>query len=169
MAFAYYSRLTRSQQRIYRRSDEVTAVPLSHPATFHPLVDELAETLSQEDRRKTQAVSQALVSALTTRLKVPPVEVEVLAKRPSRTWGELHGLYTPAEDGVPAQLAVWMRTAQRRRVVAFRTFLRTLLHELCHHLDYELLGLEDSFHTQGFYKRESNLFHQLVPHRDGKS
>ena len=55
-----------------------------------------------------------------------------------------------------------MRTAQHKRVVAFRTFLRTLLHELCHHLDYELLKLEDSFHTEGFFKRESSLFKQLV-------
>jgi hypothetical protein len=56
-----------------------------------------------------------------------------------------------------------MRTARQRRVVAFRTFLRTLLHELGHHLDYEHLRLADSFHTEGFYKRESSLFHQLVP------
>lgn len=169
MVFAYYNRLTRAQQRIYQKSDEVTAISLPQPASLYPLIDALAEALEREDRRKTQTVSQALVSALTARLRVSPVEVEVLAKRPSRTWGELHGLYTPAEDGVPAQVTVWMRTAQRRRVVAFRTFLRTVLHEVCHHLDYELLGLEESFHTQGFYKRESSLFHQLVPHRDGKS
>jgi hypothetical protein len=56
-----------------------------------------------------------------------------------------------------------MRTAKQRRVVAFRTYLRTLLHELGHHLDYTLLRLHDSFHTEGFYKRESSLFHQLVP------
>jgi hypothetical protein len=56
-----------------------------------------------------------------------------------------------------------MRTAQRRRVVAFRTFLRTLLHELGHHLDYSYLRLPDSFHTEGFYKRESSLMHQLLP------
>jgi hypothetical protein len=55
-----------------------------------------------------------------------------------------------------------MRTAQRRQVVKFRTFLRTLLHELCHHLDYELLRLPDSFHTEGFYKRESSLLRQLL-------
>ena len=42
-------------------------------------------------------------------------------------------------------------------------FLRTLLHEICHHLDYHLYRLPDSFHTEGFYKRESSLFHQLVP------
>jgi hypothetical protein len=56
-----------------------------------------------------------------------------------------------------------MRTAKQRRVVAFKSFLRTLLHELCHHLDYELYRLPDSFHTEGFYKRESSLFHQLAP------
>jgi hypothetical protein len=55
-----------------------------------------------------------------------------------------------------------MRTAQRRQVVKFRTFLRTLLHELCHHLDYELLRLADSFHTEGFYKRESSLLRQIL-------
>ena len=56
-----------------------------------------------------------------------------------------------------------MRTARHRRVVAFRTFLRTLLHELCHHIDFELLGFAESFHTRGFFQRESSLFRQLVP------
>ena len=56
-----------------------------------------------------------------------------------------------------------MRTAKQRRVVAFRTYLRTLLHEVGHHFDYTLLRLPDSYHTEGFYKRESSLFKQLVP------
>lgn len=43
--------------------------------------------------------------------------------------------------------------------------MRTLIHELCHHLDYELLRLADSFHTEGFYKRESSLVHQLVENK----
>ena len=43
-----------------------------------------------------------------------------------------------------------------------RTFLRTLLHELGHHLDYQLLKLADSFHTEGFYKRESSLMFRLA-------
>jgi hypothetical protein len=55
-----------------------------------------------------------------------------------------------------------MRTARHRRVVAFRTFLRTLLHEVGHHLDYTFLKLADSYHTEGFFKRESSLFRQLV-------
>jgi hypothetical protein len=31
-----------------------------------------------------------------------------------------------------------------------------------HHLDVTLLGLDDSFHTEGFFKRESSLVRQLV-------
>ena len=55
-----------------------------------------------------------------------------------------------------------MRTAARKDVVAFKTFLRTLIHELCHHLDYELYKLPETFHTEGFYKRESTLVGALL-------
>jgi DinB superfamily len=94
-------------------------------------------------------------------LGAPPVRVEVLAARPHARWGELHGLYT-AERGKRPKIQLWMRTAKQKRVVAFRTYLRTLLHEVGHHLDYTVLRLEESYHTEGFYKRESSLFHQLV-------
>ncbi len=164
MAFAYYNRLTRAEQRIYDKSDQVSAIPLPQAAELRPLTTELLEALKRENRHKTEAICQEIVSFLTAKLKVPPVQVEVLAARPSRSWGELHGLYTPAEGRRPARVTVWMRTAQQRRVVAFRTFLRTVLHEVCHHLDYELFGLAESFHTEGFYKRESSLFYQLVGH-----
>jgi hypothetical protein len=100
------------------------------------------------------------------------MRIKVLAVRPSASWGELHGLYEPAHGRTSAIITLWMRTAKHRRVVAFKSFLRTLLHELCHHLDYELYKLSDSFHTEGFYKRESSLFHQLVtgqgPHADNE-
>ena len=85
----------------------------------------------------------------------------MLAARPHARWGELHGLYTN-ERGKPPKIQLWMRTAKQKRVVAFRTFLRTLLHEVVHHVDYTGLRLKDSFHTEGFYRRESSLFSQLV-------
>jgi hypothetical protein len=89
--------------------------------------------------------------------------VKVLAARPHAGWGELHGLYETTHRATePPLITLWMRTARQKRVVAFRTFLRTLLHEVGHHVDYTLLRLGDSFHTQGFYARESHLFHQLV-------
>jgi hypothetical protein len=37
-----------------------------------------------------------------------------------------------------------------------------MLHELCHYLDYSMLKLDDSFHTMGFFKRESFLVRVLM-------
>jgi len=163
--FAYYQRLTRAQQRVYRRSDEITAISLPGSRDLRVLVDALADALGKEDRLAIQVMADRLLLGMTTSLGAPPLRAHVLAVRPSHHWGELHGLYTPGERGQPSRATVWMRTAQRRQVVRFRTFLRTLLHELCHHLDYELLRLPDSFHTQGFYKRESSLLWQLLGER----
>jgi len=87
--------------------------------------------------------------------------VRVAARRPPLRGGELQGLYAPAPERGRDVITVWMLTAKRGQVVKFRTFLRTLLHEICHHLDYTLLRLPDSLHTQGFYQRESSLFHAL--------
>ena len=169
MPFAYFRRLTRAQQRIYRRSDEVAAVRLPGAQDLRPLVDGLAAALENGDRAATQAAADRLLARMTATLHVSPLNAEVLAERPSRHWGELHGLYTPGDRGQLARVTVWMRTAQRHQVVKFRTFLRTLLHELGHHLDYELLGLPDSFHTEGFYKRESSLMRQLLGAGPGDS
>jgi hypothetical protein len=55
-----------------------------------------------------------------------------------------------------------MRTAKRGDVVRTRTFLRTLLHEVCHHLDFALFSLPNSFHSKGFYQRESSLLRVVV-------
>jgi hypothetical protein len=166
--FSYYARLSPRAQAIYRKSDATTSLPLPHAAMLRPLVDELRGALERDDRRAVEHAAGQLASGLARHLSLPPVVVQVLAVRPSASWGELHGLYT-RDEGRAARIQLWMRTARHRRVVAFRTFLRTLLHELGHHVDYELLGLADSFHTEGFFKRESSLFHQLVPEARGEA
>lgn len=162
MVFAYYKRLTAKQMRAYDKSDGVTSIKIPNASELNPIVNALEVALKEEDRKETEMLSQKLLSALTARLKVPSIRIRVFAVRPHNSKGELHGLYNPAEGQVPAIIDIWMRTAKHKRVVAFRTFLRTLLHEICHHLDYEHFGFSYSFHTEGFYKRESSLFHQLV-------
>jgi uncharacterized damage-inducible protein DinB len=163
MPFAYFTRLTRQQQGIYLESDGITTMPLPEAPRLQPLVTALAQGLESGERALTESVAQRLVLGLVRALGAPPVRVKVLAARPHAGWGELHGLYeTPKRGGEPPLITLWMRTARQQRVVAFRTFLRTLLHEVGHHVDYTLLRLGDSFHTQGFYARESHLFHQLV-------
>lgn len=163
MVFAYYHRLGRTQQAVYRQSDRIEHVALNRPAAIRQSVALLQAALATEDRKKTQQACRALVDGITLDLKLVSTEVKVLSARPSHNWGELHGLYEPAADNTAARITVWMRTARHKRVVAFRTFLRTVLHELCHHLDYELFQLPDSFHTEGFFKRETSLFRQLEP------
>src|SRR5262245_36998646 len=117
MPFAYYARLTRSQQAIYRKSDEIVAVRLPQPTALQPAVSALGTALATEDRARVQRATDQLVRDLTDALGVPPVRVEVLAARPHAKWGELHGLNT-AERGRPAKIQLWMRTAKQRRVVA---------------------------------------------------
>ncbi len=165
MPFPYYDRLSAKDKEIYRMSDAVASVRLPEPESLRPFVETLEVALGAEDRRGATAAAGFLCRGLTRLLQVPPVSVQVLAVRPKLRSAELHGLYTRDGRAEPL-LQVWMRTAQKQRVVAFRTFLRTVLHEITHHLDYELLELRDSFHTEGFFKRESSLFHQLVPRSD---
>jgi hypothetical protein len=168
MPFPYYARLSARDQRIYQASDRVTAVRLPRPALLHSLVAVLREALEREDRRAVEAAAAYLCRGITAMLELAPAEVVVLAARPTARWGELHGLYTRDGRQTP-RIQLWMRTARHRRVVKFRTFLRTLLHETGHHLDYEHLKLSDSFHTEGFFRRESSLFHQLLPEPAGAS
>jgi len=162
MPFAYYNRLTRNQQRIYRASDEIETLDLSDRTPIARVAKSIARSLEAEDQRATAQLSATFVAEICAGMNVPRAKVRVMHQRPSDDYGELHGLYEPREGRTLAKITVWMRTAKKSDVVAFKTYLRTLLHELCHHLDYEYLELDDSFHTQGFFKRESSLFHQIM-------
>jgi hypothetical protein len=162
MPFAYYAKLSPGRQRIYRKSDAIERLDLPPGVAAGALVGRIRDALLRDDRAAVQAASHALIDALVTGYRVPRIRVNVLAQRPADETGELHGLYEPEDEGALARISVWMRTAARRDVVAFKTFLRTLVHELCHHLDYELYKLPETFHTEGFYKRESTLANALL-------
>ncbi len=157
-------RFSRSDERAYARSNAVTAIRVPPSPLVRVRVGALADALATEDRRRVEVASQQLLDVFCQLLRVPPLRVEVCGKRPTNHYGELHGLYTPANGKTTRdRVQVWMRTARRLQVVAFKTFLRTLLHELCHHLDYEHLKLDRSFHTEGFYRRESSLVYAALP------
>ncbi len=162
MVFSYYNKLSATQKRLYRESDKIGSIPLPDARDLHVHVHELEQALVDEDRLRMELLCGKIATGITIRLSIPPVRVQVLTVRPAGSWGELHGLYETAEGRASAKITLWMRTVKHKRVVAFRTFFRTLLHELCHHADYEFFKLADSFHTEGFYKRESSLFHQLT-------
>ncbi|MFT3775094.1 MAG: hypothetical protein QM820_57840 [Minicystis sp.] len=159
--FAWYDRLSAAQKRIYRKSDSIVVVPLRDAARIRTLVPPLRAALDAGDRLPVQAAARKLMRALVTDLEVPPLKLSILDVRPRDARSELHGLYT-WEPPEPAEIQVWMRTAVNERVVAFKSFLRTILHELCHHLDYHRFALGDSLHTRGFYARESSICGQIL-------
>ena len=162
MPFAYYNRLTAAQKRIYRLSDAIESIALPPGIAPGGDVAAIRTALVADDRAGAQRACQRIADALTTGYRVPPIRMRVLAQRPADDYGELHGLYEPEDGRTRARVSVWMRTARRRQVVAFKSFLRTVCHEVCHHLDYELFALEETFHTDGFYKRESSLANALL-------
>ena len=167
MPFAYYNRLTAAQKRIYRASDAIESIALPPLPTVGGDVRAIRVALIDDDPRAAQRACQRIADTLATVCHVPPLRIRVLAQRPADDYGELHGLYEPAERARRAKISVWMRTAKKRQIVAFKSFLRTLCHELCHHLDYELFALEETFHTDGFYKRESSLANALLASEAG--
>ena len=163
MPFAYYDKLSAASKRTYRRSDSIRRIEIPDVASLMPLARAIDPALASANRAAVERACQALVEAINARLATPPVDVRVLERRPADSGGELQGLYDPDEvTGGRARISVWMRTAAKVQVVKFRTFLRTLIHEVCHHLDYEHYKLEETFHTEGFYARESALMRELL-------
>jgi len=91
--------------------------------------------------------------------KVRHPAIRVLAARPLRLRElgsiELFGDYDPET----MLIRLWMRTAIRKQVTSYGTFLSTLCHEFCHHLDCQRFGFWESWHTRGFYERTAVLYH----------
>jgi hypothetical protein len=64
-----------------------------------------------------------------------------------KNWAsELFGDYHPET----MLIRIWMRTAVRKEITSFGTFLSTLCHEFCHHLEFQRFRFPDSWHTRGF-------------------
>ena len=82
-----------------------------------------------------------LLAELSEFYGVPDCGIRVLAARPLRVrerWtSELFGDYSPDT----MLIRMWMRTAVRKEVTSFGTFLSTLCHEFCHHLDFAKVPL----------------------------
>lgn len=92
-------------------------------------------------------------------LEVPAIRILAARRIRSREGGwatELFGDYHPKAK----LIRIWMRTAVRKHVTSFGTFLSTLCHEFCHHLDYQRFKYGDSWHTRGLYERTAALYHR---------
>jgi hypothetical protein len=143
----------------FMESDRIRALDLPQNGRLLTIAKSIDSAMQAGKSADVRQGSKELLAATSDFYKVPACAVRVLAARPLRVrenWAtELFGDYNP--DTMLIRL--WMRTAVRKEITSFGTFLSTLCHEFCHHLDYRQFGFGDSWHTRGFYERTAALYH----------
>jgi hypothetical protein len=149
----------RKNRSLFLASDQMHAIELPHDGQLPRIAAALESSMKQGTTADVDRACKAFLQSASRFYNVPECGVRVLAARPlrSRERGtfELFGDYHP--DAM--LIRVWTRTAIRKDVTSFGTFLSTLCHEFCHHLDLQRFGFRDSWHTRGFYERTAALYH----------
>jgi hypothetical protein len=163
----------------YFKSDHLLALDVPQDDRLLAPVARIRPALESAEPRALRNACAEFLFAAADFYGVARPRIRVLAARPLRVreggWAtELFGDYHSEKK----LIRVWMRTAVRNQVTSLGTFLSTLCHEFCHHLDMERLGFRDSPHTRGFYGRAAVLYHHArgtpqkrlfwVPLKDGR-
>lgn len=155
-------RLPRSKVLLkeFEKSDRMTNMALPQDGRFTALAKDIEEAMLSGQRTVVNRACHEFLATASEFYGVPMPTVRVLASRPLRVyesgWStELFGDYDIGKNVT----RVWMRTAVRKQVTSFGTFMSTLCHEFCHQLDFQLFVFRDSPHTRGFYERAALLYH----------
>ena len=141
-------------------SDQLTRLELPNDDRLRLAASGIEEAMKDGRRPAVQRACAEFLSIAAEFYGLPKPDVRALASRPLRVreggWAmELFGDYSPATG----LIRIWTRTAVRKQVTSFGTFLSTLSHEFCHHLDCRRLEFRQSPHTRGFYQRSAALYH----------
>jgi len=143
----------------FLESDRIRTLELPLDGCLLPIAKCIESAMRNGTSADVRRACAEFLNAASGFYKVPACGIRVLAARPLRvreSWStELFGDYTHET----MMIRVWMRTAVRKEVTSFGTFLSTLCHEFCHHLDFQKFGFRDSWHTRGFHGRAAELNH----------
>jgi hypothetical protein len=149
----------RKNRSVFLESDQIKMLDLPLNGDLPGIAKHLEFAMKSDRIADVRSACTEFLATASDFYEVPTCTVGVLAARPLRTRErgtfELFGDYTPES----MLIRVWMRTAVRKEVTSFGTFLSTLCHEFCHHLDFKKFGFVDSWHTRGFYERAGVLYH----------
>ncbi len=105
-----------------------------------------------------QKRAESLLKYLCTKFKINNITLLVTNKpRPCKGKCQIHGTYW----SVTRAITIYNTTAKTNKPISIKAFYDTLLHEFMHHYDYEVIGLTNSLHTSGFYKRINDLKNKL--------
>jgi hypothetical protein len=120
----------------YLESDRIRTLDLPQNCGLPTIANSIESAMKAG---KTADVRRACAEFLAETLKfyqTPSCDIRVLAARPLRVrenWTiELFRDYHPET----MLIRLWMRTAVRKEITSFGTFLNTLCHKFCHHLDF---------------------------------
>ena len=143
----------------FQESDRLKTLDLPRGDELTQIAAEIASTMKAGATTEVRNACSEFLAASADFYRVPVCAMRVLAARPlhvRENWSsEIFGDYNPET----MLIRVWMRTAVRKEITSFGTFLSTLCHEICHHLDYHRFRFADSWHTRGFYERAAVLYH----------
>jgi hypothetical protein len=148
-----------SALREFQESDRLSALELPQDGRFQQIARRIEPAMSEGSLAGIRTTSAEFLTIAADFYRIRRPDVRALAARPLRVREystiELFGDYTPDT----AVIRVWTRTAVRKQVTSFGTYLSTLCHEFCHHLDCQKFGFTRSPHTRGFYERAAMLYH----------
>jgi hypothetical protein len=144
----------------FGESERLTSFALPPDPGLSRLAQIIESVMKEGGRAEVAQACSEFLSAAASFYGVRPPEVRALEARPLRVREgglqiELFGDYSLRD----ARIRIWTRTAVRKQVTSFGTFLSTLCHEFCHHLDCQKFGFGQSPHTRGFYERTALLYH----------
>jgi hypothetical protein len=145
----------------FERSEQLRELKLPPAAALRQLAAELEIDLKREDRGQIEKICNRIAATVAASYGVAAPPVKVLGARPLKQDGdwvdETFGDYSFDS----ARIRLWMRTAVLEKVTSYGTFLSTLCHEICHHLDVVHFDLPHTYHTLGFYERAGMLYHHV--------
>ena len=149
----------RAELASFNESDRITTLAVPPQAEVLTQTQSIETGMKIGKARDVHIGCAQFLKSLSRFYQVPPCGIRVLASRPLRireNWSsELFGDYDPSTMAI----RVWMRTAVKKDITSFGTFLSTLCHEYCHHLDLQHFNFPDSWHTRGFYECAAALYH----------
>jgi hypothetical protein len=149
------------EKQEYNRSGDMVAIALPLQEPLLRMAKQLEAAMVDENKREMEAACNAIAVYIAESFHVSPPKVRVLGVRPLTSVGndveELFGDF----DFKTKKIRLWMRTAVLEKVTSYGTFLSTLCHEICHHLDVVQFDFPNTFHTRGFYERAGLLYHHV--------
>lgn len=139
----------------YNKSNKVVSVALNRfSSKYSTSVLECGDNSSYAIRRP---IAQSLIDYLCDKFKVSRLNVVVSDRcRPNKGRSQTYGYYQRI-NGCGSVIVVYNRSSHRGHITSIKSFYDTLLHEFMHHYDFEVLKLDNSLHTSGFFQRIGDL------------